>query len=120
MNFIDMINIQDCNGIYFEEISTGIKANSISDIEKLSMEWMQAFPDMTVEILNETLINKFSCHELLWRGTHLGSLNVADGCIPSTGRSVAFRSVLITDTSVEKDIYIRHYFDIITIFDQLA
>lgn len=120
MNILNIINVPEHLEVDFEEICTQRKADCINSISSISKEWIQAFPDINFNVLNESVNENFSCYELLWTGTHQGDLSIVDGYIPKTNKKVKFRSVLITHFPMNNKAYIRHYFDLITIFDQLA
>jgi hypothetical protein len=72
MNILNIINVPEHLEVDFEEICTQRKADCINSISSISKEWIQAFPDINFNVLNESVNENFSCYELLWTGTHQG------------------------------------------------
>jgi len=51
--------------------------------------WLDAFPDVTVEIRRQLVGNDWVVFESTMRGTHTGPLKTPEGDIPPTGVSIA-------------------------------
>ena len=58
--------------------------------------------------------------ELTWRGRHTGPLQTPDGEIPATGKNIEMRACQIVEIEDGKAKSVRHYFDMMTMMQQLG
>ena len=82
--------------------------------------WRTAFPDAKGTVNRALVSGDTVVLELTWRGTHDGPLHGPGGVIPATGRSQSTDAVFITDHTDGKIIRGRHYFDMMTLLEQIG
>ena len=83
--------------------------------------WIVAFPDIHANVLNSFLCEaNVVCDETIVSGTHTGPMQTPDEVIPATGKSLNVRSCRIVEIEGERVKSIRHYFDMMTMMQQLG
>lgn len=71
----------------------GIKLRGIDAFRGMLAGWLEAFPDMRMEIRETVEQADTIAVRLFVRGTHTGPLRSPEGTIPATGREVVWDSV---------------------------
>ena len=121
--FVDLFNTDQFEeaekdfapGGYSEEVGTGRRLTPKEGTAN-ARAWKQAFPDAKATITNKNIDGNKGVAEIMWRGTHRGSLMGQ----PPTGRSIAVRSVVTLDTDGNKIKQCTHYIDIAGMMTQLG
>ncbi len=121
--FVDLFNADQFEeaekdfapGGYGEEVGTGRRMTPQEGTAN-ARAWKQAFPDAKGTITNKIIDGNKGAAEIMWRGTHRGSLMGQ----PPTGKSIAVRSVVTLDTDGNKIKRSTHYIDIAGMMTQLG
>ncbi len=105
----------------FNEMPTGRVINGTEEFRLIWDTWTTAFPDNHGQILNTFSAGNKVVIELSWSGTHKGPLVTPDKEFPATGNKFSKGSACqIIDVENGKVTQINHYFDILTIMNQLG
>ncbi|HUR93505.1 MAG TPA: ester cyclase [Gemmatimonadales bacterium] len=105
----------------YDEIASGRKVSGASRAVEAWKGWAQAFPDSrgTFNAAHVTEAGDVVL-ELTWRGTHYGPLQMRDGPVAPTGRTIEVRACAIVGMEGEKARIERHYFDMATLLRQIG
>jgi predicted ester cyclase len=87
---------------------------------RLFKGWAVAFPDITLTSKRVAPAGNRTTVEGVWEGTHRGVLHVADGRIPPTNLRASVSACVVIEHEGLVVTEVRHYFDLISLFDQLA
>jgi steroid delta-isomerase-like uncharacterized protein len=104
----------------YEEMATQRRLQGKEAAVKLALEWRQAFPDAKGTIQRITASGNTVTAEILWEGTHKGTLTSPAGAIPATGKRVQMRAVQVTTVEGGKLKQTNHYFDLMTMLQQIG
>ncbi|MDP7631982.1 MAG: ester cyclase [Candidatus Latescibacteria bacterium] len=105
----------------YEDVAANRKIEGVDQVIEAWQAWTVAFPD-----IHGTFVNSFVCganvvcDESIVRGTHTGPMQTPDEVIPATGKSVNVRTCRIVEIEGERVKSIRHYFDMMTLMQQLG
>lgn len=116
----DKVRAALTQGIVYDEIATGRKAQGVEDVVSIWRGWATALPDATATILNEYTSGTTAILELAWSGTHAGPLQTPNGTIPPTGRKINVRACQVIEVAGDKLANVRHYFDMVTLLGQIG
>jgi len=105
----------------YDEIASGRKVSGAGKAVETWKGWVQAFPDSrgTFNAAHVTEMGDVVL-ELTWRGTHSGPLQMRDGLVAATGRTIEVRACAIVGMQGEKVRIERHYFDMATLLRQIG
>jgi steroid delta-isomerase-like uncharacterized protein len=125
---IDAFNIGDWERVkatltpdsVYEELGTQRRIQGADEVIKADQGWKQAFPDAKGTIRNIFASGNLVTAEVVWEGTHRGALAGPGGTIPATGKRVRVPAVLVATVQVGKIKETRHYFDMMTMLQQLG
>gem|GEM_PF-266562 len=106
--------------VSFQDMATTQTTTNIPQLIEYIDSLASTFPDLIVNMNCYFKSDNMEVCELLFEGHQLGSYPVADGVIPPTRLFVAWKACMVVESKNVKDIHIRLYYDIVTIFDQLA
>jgi steroid delta-isomerase-like uncharacterized protein len=107
------------NAVYEEEC-TRLVAKGPDQIAKNAQMWMTAFPDTKATIKEIIATGDAVVAELMWEGTHKGTLSGPMGTIPATNRRGKVAAVIVARIDNGKIRQIHHYFDLMTILAQMG
>lgn len=99
---------------------TNVAFGSVHDFRSYDQNWMTAFPDGRVEIVNIIAHGDYVIGEFIGRGTHTGPLDSPMGKIGPTGRKVEIRMCEVWECRNGKLANGRAYFDSRTLLSQLG
>jgi steroid delta-isomerase-like uncharacterized protein len=104
----------------YEEEATHRRVTGPDEIVKTVKPWTEAFPDVkgtevSVYAQNDTVIL-----EVLWQGTHTGKLFGPLAQLPPSKKKVKVPAVQVIRFDGDKVAEIRHYFDLMTILEQIG
>jgi steroid delta-isomerase-like uncharacterized protein len=102
-------------GGYGEEIGTNRRFTA-QEVTANARGWKEAFPDAQGTIENKILQSNKGAAEIVWRGTHRGSLMGT----PPTNRSVTVRSVVVIESDGSRITRSAHYIDVAGMMAQLG
>jgi steroid delta-isomerase-like uncharacterized protein len=104
----------------YDEVATQRKLQGIDQVIECWQGWARALPDSKATIHSAMASGNTVCVEMTWRGTHTGPLELPDGPVQATHKSIEMRSCEIMEMSGTKARTIRHYFDMSTMLQQLG
>ncbi len=105
----------------YDEVATGRRIEGADQTLAAWKGWAEAFPDSKASFDRthvaggETVVL-----ELTWKGTHQGPLQTPKGSIPATGKRIEVRAVAIFEIAGGKARAQRHYFDMVTLLEQIG
>ena len=104
----------------YDEVATRRRLQNADDTIVVWKGWAQAFPDSQATF-NETLVSGNTVVlDITWRGTHTGQLQTPKGPVPGTGKPIEIRACVVSEISGDKARSQRHYFDMLTLLEQLG
>jgi predicted ester cyclase len=89
----------------------GLVLHGLAGVEKLWEVWQCALPDNQGAIGNVFASGDRACAEVLFKGTHTGTLSIADGRIPATGRWVCIPITQVHTICDDRFMSSHLYFD---------
>jgi steroid delta-isomerase-like uncharacterized protein len=103
----------------YNELGTqrSLKGTDIVDALK---GWKTAMPDVKGTITGAEEVGNQVILEVTWHGTHTGPLATPQGEIPPSGKSHTTPSAWIFDYEGDSLVESRHYFDMLTILQQIG
>jgi steroid delta-isomerase-like uncharacterized protein len=105
--------------VYDEEATQRI-ATGPDEIVQVAEGWKTAFPDGRGTIKNIVATGDAVVAEIVWEGTHKGTLQGPMGTLPATGRRVDVAAVQVVRFDNGKIREVRHYFDLLTLLSQIG
>jgi steroid delta-isomerase-like uncharacterized protein len=105
--------------VYDEEATQRI-ATGPDEIVQVAQGWKAAFPDGRGTIKNIVATGDAVVAEIVWEGTHKGTLQGPMGTLPPTGRRVNVAAVQVVRFDNGKIRELRHYFDLLTLLSQIG
>lgn len=106
--------------VVYEEKATGLHAEGVDKTLQAIQGWTVAFPDMKCTIKNLLHQDDMVMAEILWEGTHQGLLKGPFGEVPATGKRSSINAVELFHFEGDKIREVRHYFDMMTLLNQLG
>lgn len=106
--------------VVYEERATSRHAEGVDDVLKILKTWTVAFPDLKATVKNLLVQEDMVMAEILWEGTHNGTLKGPFGEIPPTGKKGKLNSVELFHFEGDKIRELRHYFDLMTVLNQIG
>ncbi len=107
------------DGVY-NELGTQRKLRGAAEMIEAMKGWKQAMPDAKGTITNEFASGNKVVLEITWEGTHTGPLESPGGTIPPSGKRQVTPASWMLDFEGEKVREIRHYFDVLTLLQQIG
>jgi steroid delta-isomerase-like uncharacterized protein len=104
----------------YDEVATGRKLQGVNQVVECWQGWARALPDSKATIHAAMASGNMVCVEMTWRGTHTGPLELPDGPVQATNKSIEMRSCEMMEMSGNKIRTMRHYFDMSTMLQQLG
>lgn len=89
----------------------GVVLHGLKGVAKLWDIWQGALPDNSGAISTIFVSDDRACAEVTFEGTHTGTLHIADGQIPATGRRVCVPIAQVHTISDDKFVTSHLYFD---------
>ena len=103
----------------YDEVGTSRKLEGVEAVVEALKGWKEAFPDVKGTIGNTMSTGNTAVLEVSWTGTHTGPLQGPTGTIPATGKQQTTRSGWVLDFDGGKLKQSRHYFDMLSLMQQL-
>ncbi len=104
----------------YEEPATRLRVEGVDPVLKALETWTVAFPDMKGTIKNLLVQDNMVMAEIVWEGTHKGLFKSPLGEIPATGKKGTLNAINLFTFEGDKIREARHYFDLMTILNQLG
>jgi steroid delta-isomerase-like uncharacterized protein len=108
------------SGFVYDEVGTDRKAEGAEQAVPMWQSWAAAFPDANATFDNAVASDDTVVLEVTWRGTHKGALQTPNGPIPPTENRFEIRACLVVEMAGDKVRRERHYFDLVTLLQQLG
>jgi steroid delta-isomerase-like uncharacterized protein len=106
---------------YEEELATQRRLEGADARIEAARTWKQAFPDEHGTITGAYASGNTVAIELTWEGTQNGPMATPDGKeLPPSNRPVTVKSVEVIETQDGKIKVLRHYFDLMTLLQQIG
>jgi steroid delta-isomerase-like uncharacterized protein len=127
-NCIEAFNVADwekmrtlvaAEGKYYEPATNRV-IEGLPDMVEVWKGWKTAFPDLVGEVTNVFADEDFSLIEVLWKGTHSGTLTTPFGEFAATHKPYASRAAMVLEFEGDRININRHYFDLLSILNQLG
>ena len=107
------------NSVY-EEYGTRRRIEGSDAIVAALQGWKTAFPDVKGTVNNALASENAVALEVTWRGTHTGPLDTPNGSVPASGKAFTLLTAWTIDVENDKITSSRHYFDILTLLEQIG
>jgi steroid delta-isomerase-like uncharacterized protein len=126
---IDCYNAGDFDGLrslladdfYEEELATQRRLEGADARVAAATGWKQAFPDEQGTITGVCTRGNTVAVELTWEGTQSGPIATPDGQeLPPSNKGMKIKSVQVIEVEDGKIKALRHYFDLMTLLQQIG
>ncbi len=107
------------NAVY-EERATNRRTVGQNEIVSSLKTWTEAFPNLKGTVKNLYTQDDMVMAEIHWEGTHDGLLTGPFGEVPASGKPAAVDAVQIYHFDGDKIREFRHYFDMMTVLNQIG
>ena len=116
----DAVKAAVAPGVVYDEVGTQRRLQGVNDVIEAWRGWAAAIPDSNATFHGASSSGNTVVLELTWRGTQTGTLQTATGQIPATGKKIELRACQVIEIANDKVQVIRHYFDMMTMMQQLG
>ncbi len=106
--------------VIYEERATALRAEGVDKTLAAIQNWTMAFPDLKCTVKNLLHQDDMVMAEIVWEGTHQGLLKGPFGEVPATGKRSSINAVELFHFEGDKIREVRHYFDMMTLLNQLG
>lgn len=104
----------------YNEVGTQRRLHGPAEIIPALQGWKQAMPDVKGTITNAVASGNTVTLEITWEGTQTGALEGPGGTIPASGKRQITPSAWIFEFDGEKIKESRHYFDMMSLLQQIG
>ena len=104
----------------YDEVATHRKTVDVDQLLEVMQGWAATFPDSHGTVENAFVGSGKVVLEVTWRGTHTDPMQTPNGEIPATGKSFEVRACQIIEIEGRQIKSIWHYFDMMTMMQQLG
>lgn len=116
----DAVKAAVAPGFVYDEVATQRRVQGIDDVLEAWRGWAKALPDSRATFHGSSTSGNTVVLEVTWRGTQTGPLQTATGQIPPTGKKIDIRACQVVEVADGKVTTMRHYFDMMTMLQQLG
>lgn len=116
----DAIKAAVAPSVVYDEVGTGRKVQGVNEVIEAWRGWATALPDSKATFDRTSTSGNTVVLEMTWRGTQTGPLQTPNGPIPPTGKKIEIRACQVIEVANDKVQAIRHYFDMMTMLQQLG
>lgn len=128
LQFIEAFNVGDWEqfgtlvtpDVVYEETGTGRRVEGWDAYRQLLQGWRDALPDVRGEVLQVIADGENVAQEILWRATHMGTLQTPAGPIAPTNRTAAVQATVWYHFTGERVSAVRHHLDVMSLLQQLG
>jgi steroid delta-isomerase-like uncharacterized protein len=118
-NWNEMRGLLAADAVYDEKATSRRLEGSGQIIEALE-GWAQAFPDSKGTFIREFVSNDSVVLELVWKGVHTGPLQTPTGAIAASNKPIEVPACEIFQVEGGKVRSATHYFDMLTLLNQIG
>jgi steroid delta-isomerase-like uncharacterized protein len=104
----------------YDEVGTQRKIQGPDEAIAVFQGWAKGFPDSKGTIHSAFASGNTVVLEVTWKGTHTGPLQTAKQTVPATNKPFQVRACMVLELAGDKVKVERHYFDMITLLQQLG
>jgi steroid delta-isomerase-like uncharacterized protein len=104
----------------YQELGTQRQIQGADQIIQVMQEWKKAMTDATGTVTNVLASGASITLEISWQGTHNGPFAGPQGLVRATGRRQTTAAAMILKFQGEKAKEIHHYFDLLTLLQQIG
>jgi steroid delta-isomerase-like uncharacterized protein len=106
---------------YEEELATQRRLEGADARIEAAQSWKRAFPDEHGTITGAYTTGNTVAIELTWEGTQSGSMATPDGqVLPPSNERITVKAVEVIEIEDGKIKVLRHYFDLMTMLQQIG
>jgi steroid delta-isomerase-like uncharacterized protein len=116
----DAVKAAVAPGFVYDEVGTQRKIQGVNDVIVAWRGWAAAIPDSKATFDSASTSGNTVVVEVTWRGTQTGPLQTPTGQIPATGKKIEIRACQVIEVANDKVQAMRHYFDMMTMMQQLG
>lgn len=106
--------------ILYIEKGSNRTAKGVDQVLQVARDWKTAFPDIQGTIYASSSCGNNAVLEITWTGTNDGPIEMPNGSLPATGRSVEFDDAQVYEIENGLVKEFRNYGDFITMLTQLG
>lgn len=107
------------NGIY-DEKATSRRVEGVGKILEVWQGWAKGIPDSKATFVGEYGSGDTAIIEVVWKGTHTGTLQTATGTIPPSNKRIELPACQVIKIEGGKVKSFAHYFDMATLLTQIG
>ena len=104
----------------YDEVGTSRRLQGVAQIIDCLQGWKEAMPDVKGTVTNTVATGNTAVLEVTWHGTHTGPLAGPSGSLPATGKQQTTRSGWMLNFDGGRIKESRHYFDTLSMMQQLG
>jgi steroid delta-isomerase-like uncharacterized protein len=104
----------------YQEPATQRRVQGPDQAVQINQAWRETFPDAKGTITKAFASGDTAVLEITWEGTQRGPLNSPSGTIPATGKRISVPAVQVVTVKGDKVKETRHYFDMMSIMQQVG
>ena len=109
------------DNFYEEELATQRRLEGADARIEAAQSWKHAFPDEQGSITGAYTSGNTVAIELTWEGTQSGPMATPDGQeLPASNKHITVKSVEVIEVEDGKIKVLRHYFDLLTLLQQIG
>ena len=112
-------NLLAANAVY-DEKATNRRLEGSGQIIEALQGWAQAFPDSKGTLIREFASSDAAILELVWKGVHTGPLQTPTGAIPPSNKPIEVPACEVFRVEGGKVRSMSHYFDMLTLLNQIG
>ena len=98
----------------------GMRAEGKDAVMEFNMSWIEAFPDVHIDVQNTFIDGNVAIEESIIHGTHAGVFHTPMGDVPPTGKTVTGEYTGIFEFRDGKVVSQRLMFDRLNLLEQLG
>lgn len=126
--YIDAFNAADwarvrsvlTSGTVYDEKATHRRIAGVDDVITAEQAWRETFPDIVGTIMHSSESGNSVALEVAWEGTQTGPLEMPTGTIPPSGNVMKLPGAFMLIFDGDKIQESRHYFDLMTMLQQIG
>jgi steroid delta-isomerase-like uncharacterized protein len=106
--------------VVYVESGTGRRIEGIEAYLETLREWKLALPDVHGTIRRAVADGDLAAQDILWRGTHQGSLPTPNGPVSASGVEVVVTGTLWVTSRDGRVAEIEHHLDVLSLLGQIG
>jgi steroid delta-isomerase-like uncharacterized protein len=106
--------------VIYDEVATRRKTEGLDETLSLLQGWKVAMPDVTGTVDDVVASGNVVTAQITWDGTQTGPLESPGGTIPASGKRQVTPSCWVLKVEGGQVQSSRHYFDMVTLLEQIG